>query len=111
MTLAERIRDARTRVGLSQVELAKKCGIAAPSINQLESGKSKSMRQATLLRMAKAVGQSPEWLAFGNGSLSELPPTSRNSTFEQEFLADFRRLSATERKVVVRMVRSLVMDR
>lgn len=110
MSLADRIKGARVRAGLNQVQLAKKCGIAPPSLSNLESGKSKSMRQTTLLRMAKAVGQAPEWLAFGNGELQAAPPT-RESVFEQDFLADFRKLSAVERKVVVRMVRSLVVDK
>jgi len=111
MTLADRIKDARTRAGLSQVALAKRCGIAPPSLHNLESGKSKSMRQSTLLRMAKAVGQAPEWLAFGDSQSVEPPAPSHQSLFEQEFLQDFRKLSAVEKKVVVRMVRSLVMDK
>jgi len=111
MTLADRIKAARIGAGLSQLALAQKCGIAGPSLHNLESGRSKSMRQATLLRMAKAVGQSPEWLAFGTGEATENPQLPQSSSFEQDFLADFRKLSAAERKIVVRMVRSLVMDK
>ncbi len=111
MSLADRIKEARTRAGLTQVALAKKCGIAGPSLHGLESGKSKSMRQSTLLRMAKALGQSPEWLAFGNGPQAVSLPPLGDSEFEQTFFADFRKLSAAEKKIVVRMVRALVMDK
>ena len=111
MSLADRIKEARTRAGLSQVALAKKCGIAPLSLHGFESGRSKSMRQSTLLRMAKALGQSPEWLAFGDGQHAESVAPSRESAFEQEFIADFRKLSATERKIVVRMVRALAIDK
>lgn len=111
-TLADRIKDARTRAGLSQTELAKRCGIASSSMSLLESGKSKSLRQSTLLHMAKALGQSPEWLANGDGQTVSIPaPPSPQSQFERDFLADFRKLSAKEKKIVVRMVRSLVMDK
>jgi len=82
-------------------------------MSDLESGKSKSMRQSTLLLMAKALGQSPEWLANGDGQTMPFaaPSPSSHSPFEQDFLADFRKLSAVEKKIVVRMVRSLVMDK
>ncbi|WP_084087745.1 helix-turn-helix domain-containing protein [Aerolutibacter daejeonensis] len=115
MSLAARIKDARTRAGLSQAELARRCGIAAPSLHDLESGKSKSTRQTTLLRLSKALGKSPEWLAFGDGdgdgSPSVVTADSTETKFERDFLADFRKLTAVEKKVVVRMVRSLAIDK
>jgi transcriptional regulator with XRE-family HTH domain len=111
MSLADRIKEARALTGLSQVALAKKCGIAPPSLHGLESGRSKSMRQSTLLRMAKALGQSPQWLAFGDGQQADSAAPSRESASEQEFIADFRKLSAAEKKIVVRMVRALAIDK
>ena len=110
-SLAERIKEARVRAGLSQVELARRCGVSASLICTLESGRTKSLRHSTLLQMAKVLKQSPYRLAYGNGeTLSFAAPLPR-TTFEQTFLADFRKLPSSEKKLVVRMVHSLVTDK
>lgn len=98
-SLADRVKGARTRAGLSQVELARVCGVSPSLVCTLESGRTKSLRHSTLLRMAEALGQSPEWLAFGRRATPK---------YEQAFLADFHRLPAAERRVVARMVHDLV---
>ena len=108
MSLAARIRDARIRVGLSQAELARRCGISPSLQCNLKNGKIKSLRHSTLLQMAKEVGKSPEWIALGNGKAK---PVKAHVKLEQELLSDFRRLSTAERTIVARMVRSLVMDK
>lgn len=99
---------ARERANLSQAQLAKLCGISQPSLSDLESGKSRSLRGKTLLRLADALGQSPEWLAGGGGKADAFSPRSPD---EENFLADFRRLTAAEKKIVLRMLRALVIDR
>lgn len=108
MTLADRIKDARTRAELSQAELARRSGISQPSLHDLESGKSKTARSTTLMRLAEALGQTPEWLIGGKGAL--LAVSARTPT-EESLLADFRRLNSTEKKLVVRMIRALVIDK
>jgi len=105
MQLSDRIRLARERANLSQAQLARLCGISQPSLCALESGKSKSLRGKTLLRLAEALGQSPEWLCDGGGKGDAV--TLRSPT-EENLLADFRRLTAAEKKIVVRMLRALV---
>ena len=53
--LAAAVIDARSRVGLTQQELAKKMGTTQPVVARLESGRGRpSMR--TLERLAKATG-------------------------------------------------------
>ena len=108
MALADRIKKARILAGLSQAELARQCGVSPSLLCNLENGKIKSLRHSMLLQMAKILGKSPEWLAFGNGHAKR--STSR-SKFEHDFLVDFHKLSAAERKFVARMVHSLVMDK
>jgi len=108
MALANRIKDARIRAGLSQAELARRCGVSPSLLCNLENGKIKSLPHSTLLQMSKTLGESPEWLTFGNGHTK---PSSTRSKFEHDFLVDFHKLSAAERKIVARMVHSLVMDK
>lgn len=102
-SLADRIRDARTRAGLSQLELARACGVSPSLVCTVESGRTKSLRHSTLVQMASVLQQTPEWLAMGEGAA--------RSTFEQELLADFRRLTAAERRAVAHMVQELAAGR
>ena len=108
MTLADRIKDARIRAGLSQAELARRSGISQPSLHDLESGKSKTARSTTLVHLAEALGQTPEWLAGGKGASLT---TSTRTAAEEALLSDFRRLNSSEKRVVVRMIRALVIDK
>ena len=53
--LAERVRQARERVGLTQAELATRIGSTQPAVARLEAGGS-SPSFATLRRIAAALG-------------------------------------------------------
>lgn len=73
MTLSERIRKAMANAGISQVELARRVGIAPPSVHGWLTGKAKFLRGENLLRAAKALNVSEEWLATGKGSPTPNP--------------------------------------
>jgi len=53
--LAERVRQARERVGLTQAELASRIGSTQPAVARLEAGGS-APSLATLRRIAAALG-------------------------------------------------------
>ncbi len=55
--------------GLTQVELARACGVKPPSVNGWLSGKSKFLRGENLLKAARALRVSQDWLATGKGSM------------------------------------------
>lgn len=69
MTLSERIKVAMQTTGMNQVELARACGVKPPSVNGWLSGKSKFLRGENLLKAARALRVSEEWLATGKGSM------------------------------------------
>ena len=71
-TIGERIKAAREALGFSQDELARRVGIKQQSVAELESGKTRTTKH--LLKFARALGQSPEWLDSGNGSMAQTPP-------------------------------------
>lgn len=71
MTLSERIREAMREAGVSQVALAKACGVKPPSVNGWLSGKSKFLRGENLLKAASALKVSEEWLAEGRGPMKK----------------------------------------
>lgn len=84
-TLSERMALAMEHAGINQAVLAKRVGIAAPSVHSWLSGKAKFLRGANLLAAAKAMGVNETWLATGNGTMlnavrpSDEPPSAQHS--------------------------------
>lgn len=74
MSLSERIKLAMDQAGLSQVELARACGVKPPSVHGWLSGKSKFLRGENLLQAARALNVSENWLATGTGPMRIAEP-------------------------------------
>lgn len=64
-TMAERIKQARTRAELSHQKLAEKVGVSRAAVAQWESGDTKGLRPDNLVAAADALGVSIRWLATG----------------------------------------------
>lgn len=62
--IASRIRESRLKAGLSEKQLAKKCGLSASYIEQIEAGK-KIINEAAAANILKVFGDSVE-SAFGS---------------------------------------------
>ena len=71
--LSERLKTAMDAAGINQAELARLCGVSAPSVNGWLSGKSKFLRGENLLLAAKALNVSEQWLANGKGEMKPGP--------------------------------------
>lgn len=65
ITIAERLKQTREHLGMSQGDLAKAAGVSQGTIGNVESGIRKAPRE--LLAIAKALGVPPEWLKDGKG--------------------------------------------
>lgn len=68
---SERVSKLRNALGLTQSELANQVGIVQRQIAAYEAGDSKP-RDAVLIRLARALGTKPGWLANGGGNAPEL---------------------------------------
>ncbi|MBV2181710.1 MAG: helix-turn-helix domain-containing protein [Castellaniella sp.] len=66
-TLAERLSEALTKTGHTKADLARACGVAAPSVNDWFSGKTKSLKGSSLIRASNFLGVRSLWLAEGKG--------------------------------------------
>lgn len=66
-TLAERLTDALARTTHTKADLARACAVAAPSVNDWFSGKTKSLKGTSLIRAANFLGVRSLWLAEGKG--------------------------------------------
>lgn len=67
MTLADRIKAARTRAGLNQPALSSLSGVKQQVISKLERGIQKET--ADIVKIAKACGVRPEWLDAEDGPM------------------------------------------
>lgn len=63
----KRLSEARALNSLTQKELAELSGVSQRQISAYESAKSWP-RDAVLIRLAKALGTTPEWLSLGEGN-------------------------------------------
>lgn len=71
MLLSERIKIAMDEAGMSQVDLARACGVKPPSVHGWLSGKAKYLRGENLLQAARALSVNQEWLATGSGPMRD----------------------------------------
>lgn len=67
-TLASRLKQARKESGMSQDELAEKCGMTRGGIGHLETGRRNGA--TNLAQIADALGVNALWLAEGKGPKS-----------------------------------------
>lgn len=70
-----------------QNALAKAVGVAAPTVNDWLSGKSQTIRGQYLVRVAKELGVSADWLATGRGQMRPSRQTHAEPGNEREFFA------------------------
>ena len=77
-TLPERLIYARTRLDMSQGEVAKAVGMKQPSYGQIESGETKKSK--FIYDIAKILKVSPEWLIDGIGEMSTQPLSDKSES-------------------------------
>lgn len=70
VSMGDRIREARKRAGLSQVDLAEKVGVTQPAVANWESGVH-DPRRLMLAKIAEALNVSLDWLGSGARSVLE----------------------------------------
>lgn len=70
--IRKRIADRMGELGLSQTELGRISGVPQPTIHRIMSGESQSPRQQNILKIAKALGVSANWIWTGKQDLFPL---------------------------------------
>lgn len=126
-TLAERVTERMVATGLSNARLAAACGVRPPTAFNWHAGRTKSIKGEPLLKAAKALGVTPEWLATGRGhkfpseaavamvsespAVSYLPQTSKKDVFTKELLDLFNQLDETSKRECLTLVRGFIAGR
>ena len=77
MGIGHRLKEARARVVMRQVDLARQTGVGLRTIRQIEQTDFEP-RLATARKLAKALGVRVEWLVFG------IEPMTETATSEEE---------------------------
>lgn len=78
----QRMREARERAGLTQMEVRKRLHVSQGTLSGLETGAHSTRR---LVDFAQLYGVSPEWLAKGEGEATEqtqAPPAREGLTLQ-----------------------------
>lgn len=70
-TIGKRLRYARKRIPLTQIEASKRAGITQGSLSPLESDETKEPKATTVMRLARAYGVNQQWLLTGVGNPDE----------------------------------------
>lgn len=104
MDTGKRIRALRLTRGLKQKDLAKAIGIAAPSLSELETGKSKEPSGPVLAALCRALKTNQDWLLTGKGSPAEYAPLDGDQT---ELAAIWERLPDEGRAALLATARGL----
>ena len=68
--IGENIQKIRALKGVSAYEVAKRAGVGAATISEIESGKRKSLKSNTLEKIATALGVSPNDLMGDTETIS-----------------------------------------
>ena len=72
-TLAERLKAAREKLGLSQAQLAENVGLSQQSVAKIENGDTLHPRK--IKEIAKALNVSQKWLLLGVKRTESYPTT------------------------------------
>lgn len=64
-TMGDRIKFHREAKGLSQLDLARICGVTKGAVSQWELGRSKNVKNAPWVKLIQALGVSGDYLVNG----------------------------------------------
>ena len=106
-TLGGRVKTVRVEKHLTQIQLAKACKIAQPSLSAIEAGEVTFIKDSTLLALAAALGVSASWLSTGKGSRDRVGDGEPTLTDEHTLVDAYRRLSEPNRQAVLMLVANL----
>jgi transcriptional regulator with XRE-family HTH domain len=70
VTISQRLKQARRRLGWRQTDLAQAAKVGIATIRRIEQ-EAMEPRLATARRIADALGIRVEWLVFGSGAITD----------------------------------------
>jgi transcriptional regulator with XRE-family HTH domain len=115
MKMAERIRERRLAMGLTQEDLASKLGLQKSAIAKYENGRVENIKRSVIARMSEVLLCNPAYL-MGFSDDIELKQNSVSSSLslqsltflESEFLRMFRKLNIEGQQKVQAYMEDLI---
>ena len=107
MPLSEKIRVKREEKGLTQKELAHKCGLTQATISRLESGEVKQLKTEAIKALAKALGVTTDFLV-GDMPKMSFDDTLRADDTAQIIFRGYEKLPEDKRQQVREFVEFLI---
>ena len=115
MSIGQRIKQARLahKPKMTQQQLADAVDVSRPAVTQWETGENKMLDGDNLVRVARVLGVTTEWLLYGTGSSSgEIMRSEKKNPLglDEETLLmaqAFQSLSSSNRAVVRTVIDSL----
>jgi len=106
--IGDRIKKERTRLGMSQADLAKKVNLSRNAISKIEMGASKNPSSRNLHPIARALGVDPEWLITGKGNKHASLTTGESLSLEEsELLQVMRGLTPKQQEFLFNIAKGL----
>jgi transcriptional regulator with XRE-family HTH domain len=106
MSLAERVKEARKRMGWNQKQLADASGISQATISRLEAGRVRELKSEALKQLAAALGVTVDYLVDQAVQLTFSDAVQADPTVQAIFRG-YEKLSATNRQLLKNFVQML----
>lgn len=105
MIIGTRIEQLMLEQGLTQAELARRVGVAQPTIYKLIRGNKSGSKH--LHQVARELGTSPEFFTGETDDRSIAAPIIRFSSDEIEWVDLLRAIAPEDRKAILRIARTI----
>ena len=109
--MAKRIKERRTKCGLTQEKLAEKLGLKKSAIAKYENGRVENIKRTTIEEMAKIFECNPSYLMGWAESDTTKSSASRQpniSFIEEKMLSSFSQLNGDNKKKSINYTNSLL---
>jgi transcriptional regulator with XRE-family HTH domain len=106
MSLGTTVKWLREQLGMNQKQLAQRSGIAQATISRIESEQVKELKSEALIRLAKALGVTVDFLVGKTDRLT-YEDVVRADPIAQEILRGYMRLSSHGREMLKTFVHFL----
>ena len=105
MTMGDRIKYLREKVGLTQEELGEKIGVQKSAIRKYEKGEVENIKRSSVKIMADLFGVTASYLMFGEDLEGDAATLA--TAEERELIRIYRELNATGQTTLIGTARGL----
>ncbi len=107
MTLGDKIRFHRKRLGMTQTELGARLGVQVNAVSKWECGRVESIPTSKIKELAKIFGVAPSYL-IDDGQPAD---SSELSELDSQIMALVKSLSEEHKRVILAQLRGLTEGR